>query len=271
MKTLANQTLLYDEDCPLCNAYTSGFIISGMLDENGRKPYSELSDEERNFVDTHRACNEIALIDNNNKTVTYGIDSLLKVIGNTFPIIEKAGNLKPLNWFLRKLYSFISYNRKIIIPGKADSSKIQCLPDFNYRYRIAYLIFAVAITATVLFKCAQIIPHYVEANLGKELILAPGQLLFQSLFLLKESKIARLTYLGNLMTVSLLGSLLLVPLLLVNYFKALNEVVILLWFSIVVFIMFAEHYRRVNLLQLPKYLCITWIAYRMLALPFYYI
>jgi len=78
MKTLTNQTLLYDDDCPLCKAYTSGFIATGMLDKNGRKSYSELTYEERSFVYTHRACNEIALVDNNNKTVTYGIDSLLK-------------------------------------------------------------------------------------------------------------------------------------------------------------------------------------------------
>ncbi len=55
MKTLTNQTLLYDEDCPLCRAYTSGFIATGMLDEKGRKPYSELTDEERIFVDSHRS------------------------------------------------------------------------------------------------------------------------------------------------------------------------------------------------------------------------
>ena len=37
MKTLENQTLLYDEDCPLCSVYTTGFIKNGMLDVNGRK------------------------------------------------------------------------------------------------------------------------------------------------------------------------------------------------------------------------------------------
>ena len=36
MKTLENQTLLFDEDCPLCRIYTSRFIKAGMLDENGK-------------------------------------------------------------------------------------------------------------------------------------------------------------------------------------------------------------------------------------------
>lgn len=271
MKTLANQTLLYDEGCPLCRAYTSGFIAAGMLDENGRKPYAQLTEEERLYVDAHRACNEIALVDNQNKTVTYGIDSLLKVLGNYFPLIAKVGNLMPVNWFLKKLYSFISYNRKVIIPGKANTDGTQCVPDFNYRYRIAYIISAILITATVLFECAKIIPNYVYANFGKELVLASGQLLFQGLFLLKTDKITRLSYFGNLMTVSLFGSLLLAPLLLLNSFITIGETTTLVWFGIVVLLIFAEHYRRIQLLDLPKYLCLTWVAYRTLALPFYYL
>lgn len=269
MKILANQTLLYDEGCPLCRAYTSGFIATGMLDENGRKPYASLSEEERSYVDTHRACNEIALVDNKNKTVTYGIDSLLKVLGNSFPLIEKIGYCKPINYLLKKLYSFISYNRKVIIPGEANTDKLQCLPDFNYRYRIAYLIFAVFVTATALFECTKIIPLYVQPNFLKELTLATGQIAFQSLFLLKRDSKTRLTYLGNLMTVSLFGSLLLMPLLILNHFVAISQIVNLFWFGIVVLIMFLEHYRRIKLLGLPKHLCLTWVAYRMLALPFY--
>lgn len=51
MKTLENQTLLYDKDCPLCQAYTTGFIKAGMLDKNGKKPFSNLTNEEQNFID----------------------------------------------------------------------------------------------------------------------------------------------------------------------------------------------------------------------------
>ncbi|MGO4771061.1 hypothetical protein ACEN2I_05320 [Flavobacterium sp. W22_SRS_FK3] len=115
MKTLENQTLLYDEDCPLCSLYTTGFVKSGMLDENGRKSYCQLSAEEQRFVDLQRAPNEIALIDNTTKTVIYGIDSLIKVVGFSFPIIEKIAIIKPFHFILKKMYSFISYNRKVII------------------------------------------------------------------------------------------------------------------------------------------------------------
>ncbi len=91
MKTLENQTLLYDEDCPLCQAYTSAFVKTGILDQNGKKPFTKITTEEAHFIDTERAANEIALIDTKNKTVIYGIDSLLKVLGNSFPFIATIG------------------------------------------------------------------------------------------------------------------------------------------------------------------------------------
>jgi len=52
MKTLENQTLLYDEDCPLCQAYTTAFVKTGILAENGKKPFTKITTEEAHFIDT---------------------------------------------------------------------------------------------------------------------------------------------------------------------------------------------------------------------------
>lgn len=267
MKTLENQTLLFDEDCPLCQVYTTGFIKAGMLDENGKKPFSNLTEEEQNFIDIKRASNEIALVDNKNKTVIYGIDSLLKVIGNSFPCMEKVGNIAPIKFLLKKLYSFISYNRKVIIPNRKVSEKaLQCVPSFNYKYRILYIVFSILITALTLFNYSELIPNLPKGNFGRELILAFGQIIFQSLFLLKLDQKTILNYTGNLMTISLFGSLILTPILILNQFINLTETVILGWFGITVLIMFIEHFRRIKLLKLPSYLCYTWIIYRIIAL-----
>lgn len=267
MKTLKNQTLLYDEDCPLCRVYTKGFITARMLDENGKKPYCQLTEEEQNFIDVQRATNEIALVDNKNKTVLYGIDSLLKVIGFSFPWMEKVGNWKPINFLLKKLYSFISYNRKVIMPTKKKTEiKLECVPDFNIRYRLIYIIFSTIITIFTLYKCAQIITILPNASIYREVILAIGQMVFQSLFLLKKDKKTVLNYLGNLMTVSLLGSLILVPMIFLNSIIKLPEIVILGWFTCTVLIMFLEHSRRIKILELPKHLTYTWVLYRIIAL-----
>jgi hypothetical protein len=269
MKTLKNQTLLYDEDCPLCRVYTSAFITAGMLDENGKKPYCQISDDEHHFIDIKRASNEIALVDNKNKTVIYGIDSLLKIIGYSFPWAEKVGNIKPIKFVLKKLYSFISYNRKVIIPSKIkEEVKLQCIPDFSYKYRFIFIGFATLITTLVLYNFSNLISLLPKSTIVRELILTLGQIVFQGLFLIKFNRERILNYIGNLMTVSLMGSLLLVPVLILNSFFYISELITLAWFGITVALMLFEHLRRIKLLELPFYLSITWVIYRIIALLF---
>lgn len=267
MKTLQNQTLLYDKDCPLCNVYTNGFIKTKMLDEYGRKPYCNLTNEEQNFIDLKRATNEIALIDTKNNTVIYGIDSLLKVLGYSMPWIERIGNIKPIKFALKKLYAFISYNRKVIIPSKEDKSQtLQCVPDFNYTYRYIYILFATIITSVVLFKFSKLIGIIPESYFLRESIIALGQIGFQTLFISKLKLEKQLNYIGNLMTVSLMGSLILLPILLINAIFILPEIVLLGWFGLTVALMLLEHIRRIKILDLPKYLSATWVLYRILIL-----
>ena len=244
MKTLENQTLLYDEDCPLCRVYTSGFIKAGMLDENGKKPYCQLSDEEQNFIDVKRASNEIALVDNQNKTVIYGIDSLLKVIGFSFPWMEKIGNLKPIKYFLKKLYSFISYNRKVIIPSKIKKEiKLQCVPDFNFKYRILYILFA-AITSSFL------INKFNSSFIFSKIILFTAVLLLiQSILLFKFSKEIKLIYLGNFATSILFGSLLLLPIIILKSLLNLPEIINQIYFYIIISITIIDIVRRIQIIK----------------------
>ncbi|MCW2117790.1 DUF393 domain-containing protein [Flavobacterium sp. 7A] len=267
MKTLADHTLLYDEECPMCNLYTAGFIKANMLDNQGRKPFVNITTEEENYIDIQRAKNEIALVDTQNKRVYYGIESLLKVIGNSFPWMEKLGNWKPINYFLKKLYKFISYNRKVIVPSKLKiEHKINCIPDFNIKYRLFYIAFATLFTALVLFQYAELIVFLPKATFVREILLATGQIGFQALFIQKLDKHKQLNYIGNLVTVSIIGSLLLIPILFLNCYFNLNEYFIIAWFGLIVNFMIYEHYRRISLLELPKYLTLTWILYRILAL-----
>ena len=254
MKTLKNQTLLYDKDCPLCNAYTSGFIKANLLDHNGRKAYCELNSEDYNFVDLKRATNEIALIDTTNKTVIYGIDSLLKVIGHSIPLLEKIGHFRPIKYGLKKLYSFISYNRKVIVP------------DFNFKYRYLYILFATFITTIALYTFSKSISFIPKLSIWQEYLIACGQIVFQSLFLLKLTFQNSLNYIGNLMTISMAGSLLLTPILIVNSIIGLQETILFAWFGLVVIAMLYEHMRRVKILELSKYLSLTWVFYRVLIL-----
>jgi predicted DCC family thiol-disulfide oxidoreductase YuxK len=267
MKTLKNHTLLYDEDCPLCQVYTSGFIKTGMLDQNGRQSYHSISNEDQNFINLERASNEIALVNSETKTVIYGIDSLLKVMGYRFPIIEKIGYIQPINYLLRKLYSFISYNRKVIIPSKeGKSQKMQCLPSFNVKYRVLYILFAVIVTMFTLFNFSKNIAILLEGSLIREGFITVGQLIFQGILIYKLDKKTVLNYFGNLMTISLMGSLLLIPVFIIHWIVPISETIFLISFGIIVLLMFLEHFRRIQLLKLPKFLSYTWVLYRVLIL-----
>lgn len=267
MKTLESQTLLYDEECLMCNLYTAGFIKAGMMDENGRKPFETITKDEQQFIDIKRASNEIALVNHQDKTVIYGIDSLLAIIGHSFPWMKKVGTTQPIYFLLKKLYKFISFNRKVIIPSREkENSQLQCVPDFNITYRYLYLVFATVITVLTLYKCASILTLLPKANMIREIILATGQIAFQLVLLTRNNYKKNLNYIGNLLTVSLMGALILLPMIVVNEFIAIPQLVILGWFGMTVVVMVLEHYRRVNLLKLPHYLTATWIVYRILAL-----
>lgn len=244
MKTLENQTLLYDEDCPLCRVYTSGFIKAGMLDENGKKPYCQLSDEEQNFIDVKRASNEIALVDNENKTVIYGIDSLLKVIGFSFPWMAKIGNLKPIKFFLKKLYSFISYNRKVMIPSKIKKEiKLQCVPDFNFKYRILYILFAVVSSSLLLNKFND------NLTILKTILFTTVLILIQSIILFKFSKKIMLSYIGNFTTSILFGTLLLLPIIVLKSFINIPENTFHFYFCFIISTTIIDIVRRIQIIK----------------------
>src|SRR6187551_1648883 len=145
MKTLSNHTLVYDGECPMSDLYTKGFVKTGMLDENGRVAYG-CAKVPASF-NNERAKNEIALIDYDNYTVTYGLDSLIKVIAHSYPILGKA--MRFFKAPLGVVYSFISYNRKVIAPPRVFDKPGACTPNYHIPYRIAYIIFAWLVTSLI--------------------------------------------------------------------------------------------------------------------------
>lgn len=262
MKTLQNHTLIYDNECPMCNIYSKGFIKSGMLNESGREAFTELSFKNKNLIDFNRAKNEIALVDHDKHKVIYGLDSLLLIIGNSFPTLEKIVRIQPLYWFFKKLYSFVSYNRKQIIPSKNDGTKNSCIPDFNLKYRLIYIGFVVLFSGLVLGIFSSKLGFNLNQNFARELIICLGQIVWQIIFLRLYLKDKIWDYLGNMMTVSLIGTILLIPAL----FISLNPFGTIIYFGTVVFIMFLEHIRRCRVLKLNFLPTLSWMLFRLTAL-----
>ncbi|MBT1687998.1 DUF393 domain-containing protein [Dawidia soli] len=265
MKTLEDHTILYDNECPLCVTYTRAFVSTGMLDEAGRKSYNE-SVGKIDGVDWDRARNEIALVNHRDHTVAYGADAIVAVLANRFPALRLFTRVRLLRWLMSKLYSFISYNRKVVAPGKVFEGAASCTPSMHYGYRWAYILLTWFIASLVLANYTRLLVPLVPAStFGREFLVCGGQLVFQGFAVWMLHRQRFVHYLGNMMTVSLLGALLLLPAFFLHGMIT-SPVPYTIYFITVVAIMFLEHYRRVKILELPWVVCFTWVLYRFIVL-----
>lgn len=101
-----------------------------------------------------------------------------------------------------------------------------------------------------------------------ELCMVTGMLLFQYPLIYKKPLSLKLDYYYNMLLVSLMGSFLLWPLVLVNTIYFRNDYMNIIYFFMVVLFMFFEHKRRVAKLLLPVYISYTWVLYRLVILFF---
>lgn len=125
-------------------------------------------------------------------------------------------------------------------------------------------------TAFTLNLFAKLIQHLlsVKYNWLFELIMIAGILLFQLLFIIKNNKAAIFNYFSKMLFVSLVGSILLWPLLIINKYYNLTDVVNVGYFLLVVVAMFFIHKNIVTKMKLPSYLSYTYILYRFIILLF---
>ncbi len=266
MKTLTHHVLVYDKNCPLCNLYTGVFIQTDMLDKNGRVDYCALQPTELKQLDKVKARNEIALVNTETGQITYGINSLFKILGYRFPILLFVFKSPWFRLAMAKLYALVSYNRKVISPENIFQNTNSCTPSFNIKYRWAYIIFSWIFTSVVLNLFAmRLVPLVAPTNLLREWIICGGQIIFQSVSIGFMRRDRVIHYLGNMMTVSVMGALLLLPVLLIPVSLLRPEFYILLFIGVVIF-MLVEHHRRARILELPIWASISWVAYRLIVL-----
>ena len=268
MKTLKDHTIIYDSECPMCHLYTGAFVKHGFLEKNGRKAFCELSEEDLQQLDLSRSYNEIPLIDSKTGEITYGIESLFKVLAHRFPFLSILFGASWFKWLTNKAYSFVSYNRKVIIPGSQFEKTDSCAPTFNLKYRVAYLMFVWLITAWVLSKFSTLLIGVLPTSgFYRELFIAGGQMVVLGIATVFYDRSKLMYYLGNLITVSLMGALMLVPIILLNSFISTGIYVTLGYFGFVVLVMFIEHKRRLSILNLPSNtFSAIWVLYRLIIL-----
>ena len=270
MNTLENHVLVYDKDCPLCQLYTSAFIKTNMLDANGRIDYCSVSSNTFPKIDMNKAKDEIALVNTQTGNVTYGIESLFKILANSFPFLKYIFMSSVFRLAMSKLYAFVSFNRKVIAPAESFEAPNSCTPSFSLSYRWAYIVLSWIFTSAVLSGFAiRLSPIIPDTNFVREWLICGGQIIFQSVAINIIRKDRILHYLGNMMTVSNIGALLLMPTLFIPS-SVVRPEFYLVCFGTVVFIMLLEHDRRTKILGLSIWASVSWVLYRLLVLGIIY-
>jgi hypothetical protein len=137
----------------------------------------------------------------------------------------------------------------------------------------AYLCFCVGISGFALGSFAKIIQGYlaVDYNYRTETLMVIGQVIFQWSFMSRASWLERKKYAVIALTISMLGSLLLLPLLpLLAYARlyGVSETVSLAYFLCVVVTIFLAHHKLIKYKRLPTVLTFTWVLYRLLLLTY---
>lgn len=158
MQTLENKVIIYDDVCPMCNAYTGGFVRLGWLKQ--RSGFVNATPELLQKLDLDRSRHEIPLLDTETGEVLYGLDALFLILGTRFPLLRPVFRSRLFRAPLYQLYQIITFNRRIIAGTTPPAQGFNCAPDVNLFYRWLYiglaLTGAVALGAPLMMKTTPI-------------------------------------------------------------------------------------------------------------------
>jgi len=264
MKTSQQFAIVYDDQCPLCAAYTHLFVKWKWIQPADRISFSEF--EKKSWtgnIDLNRSRNEIPIVELQSGNIFYGVEGLIKILAQRFPVIEGITRLLFIRWFITRLYKLISFNRRIIIPAKACRSKFDCAPVFNLKYRLLFMILSALIATTITFLFGVSIHELLSDSIRQSgiyflLIAGSGWVLqFLFSFLLQEKQF---DYLSHLSVVMLIGVLVLLPPITINFLAGriiMSTTIITLCIS--GGIMLWQLVRRVRLLGISKGWIVAWL------------
>jgi predicted DCC family thiol-disulfide oxidoreductase YuxK len=263
MRTLPKKAIIYDASCPMCAMYTNGFVKWGLLEEGNRIPFSELNQSNLiNQLDMQRARHEIPLVDLQGKATLYGLDALLCLLDQKLPWLVKIARIKPIYWFFLHLYHLVSYNRRVIVPASmpADTLTFDCTPDFNGKYRTAFIGFAYVAAILITYIFGHTIGNYLTINNGgyKMLLIAGSGWLIQTMAALLFAR-KKTDYVGHLSVMMLIGVLVLLPGICLSVLTQYNypgiPIASVMLSSL---IMFWQHHRRIRYLQISQWWTAGW-------------
>ncbi len=202
MKSLQHKVIIYDDVCPMCKAYTNGFVALGWIMPDNRLGFSAAPQELLANIDLDRARHEIPLYDMASGQTLYGKDALFYILGEVCPPLRPLFKWSLFRAVVFGLYQLITYNRRVIAGSKNPAAGFDCAPDFNSFYRWLYIVLsAFAALALCMGLSVDSIQRASLVALG--LLTAVGVLCG---FLIRPYQ-QRTTYYGHLATVLLVAAL----------------------------------------------------------------
>ena len=196
MENLENKVIVYDDVCPMCKAYTAGFVRMGWLKH--RTGFAAASPEVLHQIDLDRARHEIPLLDTETGEVVYGLDALFLILGAKMPFFKPLFHNRFFRGALYQLYQIITYNRRVIAGSGAPEAGFDCAPDVNLFYRWLYIGLA-ATTASWLF-----LGHIAPITWASGALAGLLALMFLAIFFTRK----KLDFVGHWVTVFLITALL---------------------------------------------------------------
>ena len=86
MASLSDKIIIYDDNCPMCAAYTQAFVKLDLLENDGRLGFQAAPETYLQQLDTDRARHEIPLLDRNTGEVHMGrVPAYSVVVSGSMP------------------------------------------------------------------------------------------------------------------------------------------------------------------------------------------
>ncbi len=196
MQVLENKVIVYDDVCPMCNAYTAGFVRLGWLKH--RTGLADAPPELLQKIDLDRARHEIPLLDTQTGEVTYGVNALFLILGERMLFFKPLFRNRLFRATIYQLYQLITYNRRIIAGSAAPKTGFDCAPDVNLFYRWLYIGLAATGTTFLFWQ------NFSPGNLGLKVLLSLLGMMLKAVFFTKK----KLDFLGHWTTIALVSALL---------------------------------------------------------------
>lgn len=207
--TSRNILVIYDGNCRFCNRLASLARRLSIIPEDQLKDYYDLDESKRELINAERFREEMAVVDPDTKTVSYGVRGILLALSYRFAFFH-PDKIKPGPVFTF-IYRLIALNRYVIMPPPAGI-RCDCEPDLHKGYRTGYLIICIVIA--LLFQALFFNVSGYGFDLNLLILVVTGwmvPLLFVRLF---NGSLRYYEYMGHLASVLFSASAVLIPLIL---------------------------------------------------------